>query len=92
MMERDSTLVKLHLFVGCFVALVGLFIAWNGFERFAFMSLMLISLGGVMFSLATLYALPDGPSRVRTTVRILNVVAALVTISLAVTALLSEVR
>lgn len=92
MMERNAALARFHLFVGCFVALVGSFIAWNGFGRFGSMSLMLISLGGVMFSLAALYTLPDGPGRARTTARALNVVAVLVTISLAITAVLSEVR
>lgn len=91
-MERDPALARLHLLIGCFVALVGPFIAWNDFEKFVFASLMLVSLGGVMFSRAAMYALPDIPGPARTTVRALNVVFVLATISLAATTVLSEVR
>ena len=70
----------------------GPLIAWNDFEKFVFVSLMLVSLGGVMFSLAAMYALPDIPGPTRTTVRALNVVFVLATISLAATTVLSEIR
>ena len=87
---RDLNLAGLHLFVGCFVTSAGLFLVWGDSERFAFMGLVLVSLGMVMFSLATLGALPKGPSQARAATRILSVALSAVTACLAVAAIVAE--
>lgn len=90
MNERNPSLALFLLFVGCFATVSALFIAWNEFERFIFLSLTLISLGVMMFSLAVLNALPEGPSRSRKVVRVVGVVLSVATISLIITALMDE--
>lgn len=92
MSERNPTLAGLNLFAGCFATAVGLFMLWSGSAGFEFLALTLVSLGMMTLSLAALGALPDGPSRARTVVRVASIALSAATISLALTAIMAELR
>ncbi len=90
MNERNPALAGLLLFVGCFATSVGLFFVWEDSGRFALVGLTLVFLGTMMFSLATLNALPEGPGQARAATRILGVALSAVTVGFAVAAIVAE--